>query len=167
LQGDVWALDDFYVCDGIAGPGTYPCNNFLGDQVVTTLYAVSNNAVQWDPLAGSNWQEISQTSFPGDAAYNDTVTAGNTDLFNFGTVDIDLVGVLGVQVTGTYRRTDSHAHTVTQPLNSAGVVTNGGTFSIGSSYAWRTDLYVLDPKTNASWTAPAVNSLIAGYELVT
>lgn len=43
-------IDDFYVCDSTTGAGTYPCNTFLGDKRVRTVYPSGNGAtIQFTP----------------------------------------------------------------------------------------------------------------------
>lgn len=43
-------IDDLYFCDTTTGPGTYPCNTFLGDKRVRTVFPSSNAATQFTPV---------------------------------------------------------------------------------------------------------------------
>ncbi len=44
-------IDDLYFCDGTTGPGSYPCNTFLGDKRVRTIFPSSNISTQFTPVA--------------------------------------------------------------------------------------------------------------------
>jgi len=158
-------LDDFYLCDNTTGPGTYPCNGFMGDVAVRTLFPTGNHSVQWTPLANQNWQEVSEEQFDGDASYNYATTVGDEDLFTFGSVPATVSTVFATQLTGAYRKQDASIQTLSQSLVSSSTTSTAGTFAMSLSYAYHTDLIVLDPHTGATWTATAVNELIAGYTL--
>jgi len=159
-------LDDFYLCDSTTGPGTYPCNTFLGDCATRTLYTAANNSVQWTPLANANWQEVGHTQFPGDSSYNYATTIGYTDLFTFGSLPTDVSVVFSVQVVGAYRKLDASAQTIVQIVKSgSSTFTSATPHVLSLGYTYIVDGTVLDPNTSASWTPTSVNSLIAGYKL--
>jgi hypothetical protein len=73
--------------------------------------------------------------------------------------------VFGVQTTGAYRKLDASAQTIIQSIKSGATSSNGATLSLSLSYAYYTDLFVVDPNTSATWTPAAVDALIAGYKL--
>jgi len=133
---------------------------------VDTTFPVSNGAVQWTPLANSNWQEVSEIAMDSDTSYNFSSTPGQTDLFNMGALRAATSVVLGVQVTGAYRKDDATARQVAQQIKSGATQSAGTTNSIPSGYAYYTDLFVLDPNTAASWTVTAAGSAEIGYNLV-
>ena len=160
-----WALDDLYVCDHTAGPGTYACNGFLGDVSVRTLRTTGNSSVQWTPLAATNWQEVGEVGFDGDLSYNYATTIGSQDLFTFQPLPTTTSTVFGVQVTGAYRKLDASDQTISQDIVSGGTAASAPIVSLGLSYAYYTSLFTVDPHTNATWTPAAVDSLVAGYTL--
>jgi len=164
--GSYISLDDFYWCDNTTGAGANPCNTFLGDVSVDTLFPTSNFAVAWTPLANTNWQEVSELSNDGDVSYNSAATVGAVDTYNFGPLRPTATAVLGVQTTGAYRKDDATARTLQQRVLSAGSTADGTTVSIPATYTYETDLFVVDPSTTANWTVAAVNAIAAGYELV-
>lgn len=161
------ALDDFYYCDTTTGPGSFPCNAPLGDVRVFTTFPVGNSSVTWTPLANTNWQEVSEVVMDGDSTYNFTTTAGDEDLLNFAALTNTVNKILGVQVTGAYRKDDATMRTLKQALKSGTVEQYGTTNSLpDTSYAYFTDIWILDPNTSASWTLAGVNGIAAGYNLV-
>lgn len=155
-------IDDIWVCDGTAGPGSLPCNTFLGDRKIVGLVPNSNAVVQWAPggnaAVGENWQELTTTD--GDATYNTTGTVGAEDLFTLTALPSNVVQVIAVQIAGSYKKMDASMHTITQRLNSGGVEAIGipplGVYSLSTDYQTYTDLFAVDPRTNASWTLPAL-----------
>jgi hypothetical protein len=159
-------IDDFRYNDTTTGPGTYPCNAWMGDLRVATLFAISNNAVTWTPLAGANWQEISETAFDGDTTYNSTATNGNEDLFNFGTLQSVINEIVAVQLVGGYREADAGGHTITQQLKVGGTDNAGATIGLTTGYQFFADLFPVNPTTGASWSLSDVNGMEAGYKAV-
>jgi hypothetical protein len=160
-------LDDLYYADATTGPGTYPCSSPLGDVRTVTLFPISNHSVTWTPLANTNWQEISEVAMDSDTTYNYTTTVGDEDLFNFGALSSTISKILGVQVTGAYRKDDAGAHTLKQALKSGTTEQYGTTRSLpDTTYSYFTDLWAVDPNTSASWTVTGVDNIAAGYNLV-
>ena len=71
--GGTMLIDDFYFCDHTTGPGAHPCNTFLGDKRVRTVYPTANISTAFTPTSpvsagqlaqgnGSNWQTLSANS---------------------------------------------------------------------------------------------------------
>lgn len=165
-QGGVsLSIDDFYVCDSATGPGTYPCNSFLGDVAVYSLRPTANVSVQWTPLAGTNYTEVGTAQFQGDLSYNSASTVGATDVFSFAQLPTSILAVFGIQLTGAYKKLNASAQTVVQSLISGGTTQASAPLAFSLSYAYYSNLYVLDPHTSATWTASSVNLLNAGYTL--
>jgi hypothetical protein len=158
-------IDDFYLCDNTAGPGTFPCNTFLGDSAVRTQFPTANASVQWTPIANTNWQEVGETQFDGDTSYNYATAVGDADLYSFGSLPTNVSAVYGVQITGGYRKLDAGAQTIVQKMVSGGTTSAGATLTLSLSYGFYTDMFVLDPHTGASWAPAAVDALSAGMTL--
>jgi hypothetical protein len=73
--------------------------------------------------------------------------------------------VYAVQTTGAYRKQDSGGNTIVQEISSTGTVSSGNTHVLSLNYGYYTDLFVLDPRTGATFTSSAVDALEAGYKL--
>jgi hypothetical protein len=158
-------IDDLYYADTTTGSGSFAANTFAGDCRVATLFATGNQSVQWTPLAGSNWQEVSETAMDGDTSYNATATAGQEDLLAFGA--LSGIGLIyGIQLTGAYRKDDAGARIVKQAVKSGATEVYGSNWSLADTYTYFTDQWILDPNTSANWTVGAVNAGYYGYNLV-
>lgn len=169
---DTATIDDLYICDNTVGPGTFPCNNFLGDKRVFTLYPTgAGDRTEWTPLSGTNYSQVAVDG--GDASYNSTATVGAEDLFMLGALPSSVSQVLGVQVTGRYRNTDATAHTLTQRIKSGGADAPGvgflAPYALSTDYVFFSDIFAVDPGTGASWTLPALapGTIQIGYKLET
>lgn len=158
------SVDDLYVCDSTTGPGTFPCNSFLGDTRTDPLFPISNNTVTWTPYTGQNWQMVSSTVFDGDATYNYVLTDSGfpTDLYNFGTLSPDVSVVFAVTMTAAYRKLDATAAAVQQNVHIGGTSYPQTKHAISTVYAYYCDLMAVDPSTSASWAVATVNSMSAG-----
>lgn len=159
-------IDDFYLCNTTVSPGPYPANDFMGDLRVITLYPISNDAVQWTPLAGTNWQEVSEVHFDGDVTYNSTITPGQEDTFNMGLLPTTIDAIVAVQIKGGYRKDGGGNHHIKQALKSGATEVYGATWALNTVYSFFADIWIADPNTSSTWTASAVNVIKAGYNLV-
>ena len=155
-------IDDFRCNDTTVGPGTYPCNGFMGDLRVALLTPTANSAVTWTPLANTNWQEVSETAFDGDTSYNSSSVVGNADLFTVTQVPTG-TEVIGVSVIGAYRNEDATAHTLTQQISAAGTSYAGATQSLTQMYQFLSDVFPINPTSGVSWTVADVNAMLIGY----
>ena len=165
VTGAFFWLDDLYYCDTTSGPGLSPYNTWLGNCGTKTLFPVGNNSVQFSPQpnTNANWQNVAETAMDSDITYNYGATVGQEDLLNFQALPAGTQSVLAVQVTGAYRKDDVGSRSVKQALKSGTTKVYGSTFPLPDSYAYFTDLYILDPDTSANWTVAAVNAASAGY----
>lgn len=93
-------MDDLYLCDGSTGPGSHPCNTFLGDKRVRTVYPNANVSTAFTPSSpvtvgqlaqgtGGNWQTLAGNNLiltlPDNPAVNlPGVGPGNMDDPNTG-----------------------------------------------------------------------------------
>lgn len=160
-------LDDLYYADTTTGPGTYPCDSFLGDSRVDTLFATGNDAVQWTPLANQNWQEVASVQFDGDSAYNYTTTPTDQDTYTFGVLSGTITLIYGVQVTTAQRKDDSSARSTKSVVKISSTDYFGTTNSLpNTTYTYFTDLWILNPNTTANWTSSDVNGATYGIQCV-
>jgi hypothetical protein len=160
-------IDDFYWNNSIADPGTYPCNTFNGDCRVFTAWPTGNDAVQWTPLAGLNWQEVSETQFDGDTTYNSTATVGQQDTFVFTALAGTISRIICVAVTAAYRKDNAGVCTVQSIVKSGASTGNGASYAPGTNYGYWSDLYKHDPNGTIDWTLTALNAMRAGYKRAT
>lgn len=162
----ILTIDDFYYADATSGPGPNPFNTFIGDARTVTGFAVGNSAVQFTPLTGTNWGEISEIHMDSDVSYNYDNVVNNEDLFNFEALPSQITLILGVQLTGAYRKDDAGPRAVKQAFKSGSTEVYGATNYLGDvNYAYFTDGLVLDPATSTTWLASAVNALAGGYNV--
>lgn len=156
-------IDDFRYSDTVIGPGTYTCDSWLGDLRVATLAPNTDASVAWTPLAGANWQEVSELTFDGDASYNSTSTPGAEDLFSLTALTATITQVIGLQLTGAYRATDASPHSITQQISSGGSEITGPAHTLAMAYQFFSDLYPVNPVSGVSWTLGDVHDLLVGY----
>lgn len=159
-------IDDFRYNDTTTGPGTYPNNSWLGDQRVDTRFVTANASVSWDPLAGTNWEEVSETAFDGDTSYNSTATAGDEDLFNLEVLTAVIDQITAVQLVTGAREADAGGHTFSQQLSVGGTDHAGATQTLAPDYNFFSDMFPVNPTTGASWTLADVNAMLAGYKAI-
>lgn len=165
-----WSLcgiDDIYFADSTTGSGTNPCNAPIGDPRVYTLFPNANAAVQFTPLANTNWQEVSEVAMDGDTSYNSSTTAGQEDTFATPGVPATVGFIFGLQVTGAYRKDDAGLRKIRQALKSGATEVYGALTNLqDGAYAYLTDPFITDPNTaGLNWTRTAVNAANIGYNL--
>jgi hypothetical protein len=160
-------IDDLYYCDTTTGAGLTPCNTFLGDCRVQTLFATGNDAVQWTPHAGSNWQEVAETAMDSDTTYNYSSTPGQQDTLDFGALAGTITTIYGIQLTYAARKDDAGARSVKSVVKVSGTSYFGSTNSLpDGNYAYFTDQWILNPNTGLNWTISGVNGAAYGYNMV-
>lgn len=165
--GGSTSFDDTYFCDGTTGPGTYPCNSFLGDIRNSTQFAVGNGGtIDWTPLANTNWHEISETAMDSDVSYNRSNSAGAIDLFNPAVLGADIDQVICLCVTIAVRLEDAGARFIAPCIQLGATVYVGTPQAVDLSYIYLTSYWPINPSTGASWTTTEVNDCQFGYKIV-
>lgn len=162
-----YSVDDLYICDGTTGPGTYPCNSFLGDIRDSTQFAVGNGGtIDWTPLANMNWQEISEVQMDGDTSYNRSNAVGAIDLFNPQVLNVDIDQVICLAVTIAVRLEDAGARLIAPCIQIGSTVYVGTPQAVDLSYIYLTSYWPINPATGVSWTTTDVNDCRFGYKIV-
>ena len=161
-------LDDFYVCDTVVDPNAIGTDNFLGDRrsVVLEPTADGETPQQWGAVGAESWRNLVRAD--DDATYNTTVTNGAFDLFTLSVPIATITNIIAVQVVGSYRKTDASAGSMKQLIQSGATqVASPPHSNIGNAYSFYTDIFTLDPATNAAWTVAALapSNLKIGYQL--
>jgi hypothetical protein len=165
-SGSNFLIDDFYICDGTTGAGSYPNNNFLGNFRCSAQFPTGNNSVTWTPLTGTNWSEVDNVAGGSDAAYNRSATAGNADYLNFGTIATDIGQVNGLQVTACIRLETAGPRTVAPMVYIGTTAYQGTAYTLSTNYSYLTTMWSTNPATGASWTTAAINAASFGYKIV-
>jgi hypothetical protein len=118
-------------------------------------------------VTGNNWYEVSQQPPPGALSYVFDATVGHEDLYAFNALSAIPANVYAVAVKGYLAKSDSGTKTLSLRMKS-GATDSGGSATgqaPGTSYAWMTSLFELDPATSAAWTVSALNSATSGVRV--
>jgi hypothetical protein len=161
---DVWLLDE---TDGVAPTSS------IGDVVVATIYPDGDgNTIAWTPLAGTRWESVDEgagVDHDGNATYVSSQTAGQQNLFTFGSVPaaVDSVGgalainyvsskeaALGGPGFHAVKRTST-----TTVVDDTFVMQSGQSGYTTSQKIWNTD------GLGAAWTESTINSSEFGMEV--
>lgn len=117
-------------------------------------------------LTITNAGNVSEVSMDSDTSYNSSSTLNAEDLLNYQSLPANVNLVIGVQLTGSYRKDDAGTRAVAQALKSGVTEVYGNTNYLPTlTYVYFTDLWELDPNTSTSWSASGVNALAAGYKV--
>ena len=104
-----------------------------------------------------------------DLTFNQAVSASLTDLFTFGSLNVNTTGVIGAGVLSAAYVNGGGTIVHQNQLKSGTVQVGGTSISLPSSYTYvgaRTDWWAKNPATSANWTVGNLNSIIAGYKRV-
>lgn len=152
-------IDDFIVTDSAT---------WLGERWIETLRPASNASVAWTPLAGANWQNVSEAQCDGDTTYNSTAAAAATDTFNVVPLSTTPATIENVRVKVGIRKTDATTHNLHPVMKSgAAALVEGQDFAVAGTYLYAKQDLPTDPNTGIAWTPGAVNASQPGYKLVT
>lgn len=161
-------LDDVYYCDTVADSGVLPNNTFLDDVGTRALVATGDGGtIQWTPNSGANnYSRVADSAMDSDSTFNSTSTAGNEDQVTHAPLTNLIPIIYGVQVRIAARKDDVGPRTIKVGLNSGGTVDYGADHPVLTTYAYFSDLWVLDPDTGANWTRTGLNAVLSAYNLV-
>lgn len=155
-------VDDLYICDDSGAQN----NTFLGDVRVQAVFpSGAGNSNQFTPSTGSNYQTVDETTPNDDTDYNSSSTANDIDLFAMGDITPTSGTIKAVVVWVYCRKDDGGSRTLAPAVRSGGSNSFATTISVGSSYAYYPGIFELDP-ASAAWTVTTVNSIEAGYKLI-
>lgn len=160
-------LDDHYYCDTTSDSGTSANNTFMGDVGTRTLFATGDGSVHFIPNSGANnYSRINETAMDSDTSYNSSATPGDEDQFTFQPMINAIPVIYGVQVTIAVRKDDVGPRVIKTGLVSGGTTGYGANHSLPDTYAYFTDMWILNPDTTANWTRTEVNAALGLYNLV-
>lgn len=152
--------DDFYVLDRTVG------SDYLGDVRVDS-YDVdgAGDDADFTPLSGSNYENVDDDTPDSDTTYNESATIGAKDTFTLQDTSNQGASVYGVAHIMTVRKTDAGGRTIRGVLKSGSTTTNQITRSPNTTYETFFQ-HNEDVPGGTGWTESNVNSLKAGYEIV-
>lgn len=152
-------FDDLYLCDAMGSTN----NDFLGDCRVDALYPTgAGNYTQFTPSAGANWETVDDAT-PNGTDYVDSSTVGHRDSYAMGNLTaLASSTVFGVQISAAAKKDNSGSRQIRTFVRSGGTDEDGAAAPIGTSQAYVSHMYELDPNGSVAWTQSAVNALEAG-----
>ncbi len=138
---------DYYLLDW--SDPTLPDSDYLGG--VKIFYSVpfaDGSPVQWTPLAGANWQEVSEVPPDDDSSYNVASTVGLLDAYQHNTTGLPANSTIMAVQHIMDVRTDAGSRAIRSVVNG---VPHANSVYIGGNYAMFTYQYDLNPATAAAW----------------
>lgn len=156
-NGQTCDFDDLYEASGTTSA--------QGDCRVMTNWPNANGAtITWTPSAGTNYQNVDETTPDGDTTYNSDATTGHID--TFGMPALGVTGtVLGVLTHAFARKDDAGARNFATVLRDDGGTNNAGaTVALTASYVGYYDTWLTNPNGGGAWTVTAVNNSETGYK---
>lgn len=152
-------IDDLYVKVGTG-------ETRLGDvRVCTVLPNGAGATTEWDPSAGSNYQNVDDADPDDDSTYNSTSTAGEIDLYAYPDIAVAAGTIYGVQQTAVCRKDDAGTRTIKHIARPGSTNNLSAAVGIGSSYLGYSYMWLLNPDTAAAWAISEVNASQFGLEM--
>lgn len=156
-------VDDFYVCDGSGSKN----NDFLGPVYVETLWAASDDVVQFTKTGNANYtthyEQLIRTTRDGSTDYVLEDTVNSIDQFGMDNAST-FNTIHGVAVWGAVNYTTTTANYQFR-LTSNGSTTEGAVTAAPSSTNINTFIVENDPSTNAAFTSNALDNIITGIKV--
>ena len=157
-----YSFDDVYLANTSGSVN----NDFLGPvRVVAVLPDGAGNSADFTPSAGSNYQNVDETSQDGDTTYNSETTPGDHDTYTFGALGVTGT-VKGVQTNLMVRSDGAGAETVRPKIRIATTDYSGTTVGVTTSYADSLEIFETSPATATAWTVTEIDGAEFGIELV-
>jgi hypothetical protein len=156
-------FDDLYVLDQSGGSH----DSFYGD-VAVDWHPVTGagNSTQFTPSAGSNYQNVDDTTPDGDTTTNTASAVGQKDTFAL----TDLIGTGGtikcVQTVIYVKKSAAGTCTVADVIRHSGSDNDGTAVGPATAYAFQLEGHIVNPGTSAAWTEAGFNAIELGYKQV-
>jgi hypothetical protein len=144
----------------------------IGEHKIHTLMPDADTAqTDWVRSSGTNDFEMIDDTIPGssngDTDYISTATLNAKSEFSVANLAESPTTIHAVQTVVEARKTDAGAKAVTPYVQSGATRGDGAEFSTGETYAYRDDIFLLDPNTASAWTETTVNAVLVGVEITT
>lgn len=153
-------LHDWSVYDG-SGTEWY---DFMGDIEWDDYRVTANgNYSQFTPSAGTNYQNVDDSTADSDSTYNRSSTVGHKD--SFAVTDVDTGDAIKAVLVRAQCRKESGSAGIKLGFRIGGSDYTGSEQSVSSSHAFKTEIFITNPATSeADWTAAALNAAEVLYE---
>jgi len=162
--------DDIYICDSV---GAAPCNTFLGDSKVATLYPDGNGNVNnftgSDADSTDNYLHVDDGSGPdGDTSYVESATVDHIDLYSFTALAEASGAIFGVEVVSTIKLDQPGASRVASHVTRIDGTNYVNSNLIGSDidYATYGSLWALNPDDSAAWEDADIANAEFGIKII-
>lgn len=157
--------------DVVVTDNNTPNANFLGDKRVFLLMPNSDSSVQWTPngAASNNGsvKEVPPSTAPDeDTTYVSDSTVGHVDLYGYQSLPSGARNINSVTVAPRGRKDDAGIRTIRAVLKSSTTQVESADFAMSTSYAYNQFIQETDPNGGGSWTASAVNAVLAGVKVI-
>lgn len=161
----VHQFDDFVFGNGAGSVN----NSLLPDVAVRAVSPDSNgNSSQWvgsDGNSVDNYLLVDETT-PNLADYVESSTAGQLDLYGFGTATAGST-ILGVVLQSILLKTDAGSRTVKSAVRSSATNAYGPTHTLSTTAVPYPAVFEQNPIAAANWTVAGFNDAEFGVEVVT
>lgn len=141
-------------------------NDFLGPiRVIALLPDGAGASSDFTPSAGSNYENVDETSTDGDTTYVSATNAGDHDTYTFG--DLAVNGTVKAVQTNLIVRSDAAgAETIAPVIRIGSTDYTGTTVGVTITYADSREIFETSPATGAAWTPAEINGAEFGIKLV-
>jgi hypothetical protein len=167
-QNNLWYMTDWYMTDNSGSNAS--TNGFLGDiRIISTIPSQSGDQTDFIPSASTNVSQVDDGNAPdNDTTYVSQSVQGSTDLYKAFPYTGSLTNIYGVSVRTLARKVDAGTRQFVNVLKSGSNLSYSPTQSLGTSYAYYTDVFENNPNTGLPFTSVNdVNNSQFGFTIVT
>lgn len=127
----------------------------------------AGNSTQFTPSAGSNFQNVDETTANDDIDYNASSTPGHIDLYAMDDLPTAASSIAAVTARIVARKDDAGARDGRTVIRTVGTNYEGPTVALNATYVAHRTLYLTNPNTGTAWTESQVNAVEAGAKVQT
>jgi len=159
-----WNIDDVVLWNNAGSVN----NDFIGPARVYTQYPSADmSPMEWDVVgAASGAAAINNSTPDDDTSY---VQADSEDLlaeFTIGTLPADVERITSIHMVPRGRITDGGAGVILSYIKSDGEIAEGANKSLSTSYAYRGEVFQVDPDGDIQWTKTKAQNALFGLKRV-
>jgi len=153
-------IDDVYILDTT---GEYN-NSRLGTVRIESLVPASDAGPNdgYPSTSGSHYLMVNEPQWSSSNIIRLGNTVGNEELFGMTSLVNTPDTIYAIKVTGVLEKTNPQAVSANAIISSSGVVNNGNSTTLLTSYAHVNNIFESDPNTSNTWTYTSINSLNCG-----
>lgn len=153
--GVVGYVKDLAIWDGSGAHIT----DFVGTCSVISLRPDADVALNWTSTGANGFSVINEAT-PNDATF---ISANNVPpaayQCSLGDLPADIVGIRGVMAFARMRKSDAGDANVQMTAVSSTDHTDGVNRPLTTAWTYWSDVFMVDPHTNAAWTQAGVNAM--------